>query len=44
MCRGVQRNNKVADRINPKAQSLPKSKCLWACAGDVNDFTKETEN
>lgn len=43
MCHGVQCNNKVADRINPKAQSLPKSKCLWAYAGDVNGFTKATE-
>lgn len=43
MCRDVQCNNKVADRINPKAQSLPKSKCLWAYAGDVNGFTKAAE-
>lgn len=43
MCRSVQCNNKVADRINPKAQSLPKSRCLWTYAGDVNGFTKAAE-
>lgn len=42
MCHRVQ-CNKVTDRINPNAQSLSNSKCLWAYAGDVNGFTKATE-